>query len=420
MNASLSNVTLASVCTKVTDGTHDSPKLQLSGIPFIKAKHVSQGKIDFNFCDYITYEDHLKVIARSKPEFGDTLFVNIGASLGDAVFVPNASEFSIKNVALFKPNPSKIDPRYLYYVVLSPAFQSSIKNKRSGSAQPFVGLDTLRQQQISIHECLTTQRRIASILSAYDDLIENNTRRIAILEEMARRLYEEWFVHFRFPGHEDAAFIETEDGRVPEGWEYKPLGELYKTSSGGTPNRKNKAFYGGDIRWIKTKELLDGPIFESEEKITELGLAKSSAKIFPRHSVVVAMYGATIGQLGVLMHEASTNQACCALLPDEQGLGWEYAFLTLLNRRSELIDLRTGAAQQNISQAIIKSFPVLKPSENSLTLFKKSVSPLLQQSFLLLKKNNNLQAQRDLLLPKLISGEIDVSKAEEVVGGEAA
>jgi type I restriction enzyme S subunit len=114
----MAKITLEDLCALVTDGTHDSPKLQSEGVPFIKGKHISSGFIDFDNCDYITYDDHLKVIARSNPEKGDTLLSNIG-SVGDAAFVNVDFEFSIKNVALLKPDPAKVEPRYLYYWTLA-------------------------------------------------------------------------------------------------------------------------------------------------------------------------------------------------------------------------------------------------------------------------------------------------------------
>lgn len=224
---------LSQLCLLVTDGTHDSPKLQEKGMPFIKAKQVKDGSIDFENCDYITVEEHLKVIARSKPEYGDTLLVNIGAGTGQAAYVKTRKPFSIKNVALFKPDKSKIDCRYLFYYVLSPLFQSRIQSILSGSAQPFVGLDTLRNITINYQGNLQVQHKIAAILSAYDDLIENNTRRIKVLEEMAGLVYREWFVNFRFPGHEGVRLVASELGEIPEGWAFLPVGELLEHYVGG-------------------------------------------------------------------------------------------------------------------------------------------------------------------------------------------
>ena len=120
MNTSVAKVSLPDLCELVTDGTHDSPKLQLSGVPFIKGKHISSGRIDFSNCDYITHEDHAKCTRRVKPRTNDVLFANIG-SVGDAARVIDESEFSIKNVALFRPDPVEVDPLYFFYLVISPS-----------------------------------------------------------------------------------------------------------------------------------------------------------------------------------------------------------------------------------------------------------------------------------------------------------
>jgi type I restriction enzyme S subunit len=260
---------------------------------------------------------------------------------------------------------------------------------------------------------LPTQHKIAAILSAYDDLIENNTRRIAILEEMAQALYREWFVHFRFPGHEGVRMVESELGPVPERWKKVELEELYRTSSGGTPSRKVPEYYdNGTISWLKTRELNDGFILGTEEKITELGLRKSSAKLFPPNTVIMAMYGATIGKLGILAQSAATNQACCAIMPRNGVFRHAYVFFYLLQNREKLISLGMGAAQQNISQQVIKKFEMLKPTNEIVQEFNSIVDPILESIRVLQAKNANLRQTRDLLLPRLISGEPDVSGLE--------
>ena len=308
---------------------------------------------------------------------------------------------------------------YIRCLIGSPSFTDHVLSIITGVNVPHISAKDIKGFQFRLPP-IAVQKRIVSVITTHDDLIENNTRRIEILEEMARRLYEEWFVRFRFPGCQGAAFKETDSGSIPNTWRHVPLGDMYRTSSGGTPSRKYPNYYGDDLRWVKTKELKDGPIFETEERISELGLKKSSAKMFPKHSVIIAMYGATIGQLGVLQEEAATNQACCALLPSIGPHGWAYAYLTLLYKRQNLIDLRAGAAQQNISQTIIKQFKVLKAEDDVHQHFENVATPLLSMSFRLHRINANLRAQRDLLLPKLISGQIDVSQAEEMAKEETA
>lgn len=407
-NSKLQPTVLRAICKLITDGTHDSPKLLESGVPFIKATHISTGAIDFDNCDYISYEDHLKVISRSKPELGDTLFTNIGMGIGDAAYVTTNREFSIKNVALLKPDPEKVDSLYLHYLLRSPRIQAELKNKRSGSAQPFIGLDTIRNHETLIHSDLAIQKHIGATLWSFDRLIQLNERRIAILVESARLLFRQWFVNLRLPG--EAQSSSDTSRSLPDGWEQVTIQDLYNTTSGGTPSRKCSDYYGGAIRWVKTKELTDGFMFDTEETITELGLRKSSAKLFGPRTVLIAMYGATIGQLGILTREAASNQACCALIEKSEVFTYQYIFLHLMENKNKLIKLGQGAAQQNINQIIIRNFPILKPPPGVMQKFNELVSPMLESIRIMQRQNIVLRDMRDLLIPKLINGEFATHK----------
>jgi type I restriction enzyme, S subunit len=285
--------------------------------------------------------------------------------------------------------------------------QANISGYITGAAQPKLTQENLKRINLALPP-LPTQRKIAAILSAYDDLIEVNTRRIALLEEMARGLYREWFVRFRFPGHENMRMVESAAGLAPEGWEAVPLGDLYRTSSGGTPSRKIEEYFGGSINWLKTKEMDDGFVFETEEQITQLGLEKSSAKVFPPNTVVIAMYGATIGKLAILGLPATTNQACCAILQETPTFGHAYAFLYLLDNRSNIVALGQGAAQQNISQDLIKRFEMLRPPDDLMFKFNEQTNPIIEQIRVLQRTNANLRRTRDLLLPRLVAGAVAV------------
>jgi type I restriction enzyme S subunit len=236
---------------------------------------------------------------------------------------------------------------------------------------------------------------------------------------MAQNLYREWFVKFRFPAHEKARFVDSPLGSIPEGWEFVNFGELYITSSGGTPSRKVAEYYGGSHPWVKTRELNDGFILETEETITSLGLTKSSAKLFPENTVILAIYGATIGKLGILSIPSATNQACVAILPKEVGFGRAFAFQFLRENKDKLIGLGQGAAQQNISQVVLKNFPAIRPPVNLMQEFSVMVEPLLDNVRNMQQKNITLRRTRDLLLPKLISGEVDVSELDITIPEEA-
>lgn len=400
---------LSDICSRITSGgtpSRSHPEYYSSGADghvWIKSKELLD-------CSLAGSEERISDLGLQKSsakyvEAGSVLVGMYGANVGQLGWLKSPATVN-QAVCSLTPNPQVANHRWLFYALLKG--REELVSLAHGAAQQNISQEIIKKFEIEVPD-LQEQQKVVVILSAYDDLIENNTRRIEILEEIARRLYEEWFVQFHFPGHEDVGFKESELGLIPESWDFVPLGDIYRTGSGGTPSRKNPEFFCGDYRWVKTKELQDCPVFDTEEKISEEGLQRSSAKLFPRNTVLIAMYGATIGRLGVLQEESATNQACCAILPNSQGCGWGYAYLSLFSRRQALIDLRAGAAQQNISQDVIKKFKLLRASDELHEQFEMAVTPFLTLCFTLYRKNANLRAQRDLILPKLISGEIDVS-----------
>ena len=154
--------------------------------------------------------------------------------------------------------------------------------------------------------------------------------------------------------------------------------------------------------------MLDGFVLATDERITERALKESSAKIFPANAVLIALYGATIGKLAILSRAAATNQACCAVLPKHPAFGREFAFLTLLVNRERIIGLRLGAAQQNISQVLLRNFECLKPAGDVVRRFSDQTAPLFDQILALQRQIKNLRRTRDLLLPRLLSGQIEM------------
>jgi type I restriction enzyme S subunit len=257
------------------------------------------------------------------------------------------------------------------------------------------------------------QRKVASILTAYDDLIENNLRRIKLLEEMAQLLFREWFVQFRVPGHEGVQFVDAGGGPLPKGWRRGTIGQLCtKMKSGGTPSRSNPAYWdGGQIPWLKTKEMRDSFVLVAEERITEAGLAGSSASLFPAGTLVIAMYGTpTAGNLGILTEPSAFNQAALAVVPDEGKTTREFLFYALMSLRQYFHTIWQGAAQQNLSKEKISSTVIVIPPVEIARRFSTEVLPMWDLILNLRRANQNLRQARDLLLPRLISGELDVSQ----------
>ncbi len=395
------------ICSLITDGTHDSPKLQPCGVPFIKGKHISQGFVDFENCDFISDADHADACRRVKPQAGDVLFSNIG-SVGDTARVAVDREFSIKNVALFRPDSSKVDPRYLYYLVADPMFNESMLSLRSGSAQPFITLGSLRGYETTYHTDREQQRRIASILSAYDDLIENNTRRIAILEEMARRIYEEWFVRFRFPGHEGVQMVESELGSVPEGWDVVPASiaiEINPTTK--VPKDGLKPFLAMNCL-SEGSMLINNP---GEREGNSGSKFRNGDTLFAR--ITPCLENGKTGFVQFLPDNAATAFGSTEFIVlRSRTLGPEFVYLLARSDpfRDNAIRSMSGASgRQRVREACFDTFLVATPDRETLAKFEKLVRPMLKLVQQLALKNENLRATRDLLLPKLISGELDVS-----------
>lgn len=397
-------VKLGDICKSIADGDHQAPKKQESGIPFITISNIdSNNRIDFTNCLYVSEEYYDAINDKRKASKDDILYSVVG-SFGVPVLIKENLKFAFqRHIAILRPDTEKIFPAFMYYCILARDFYLQADSVAIGSAQRTITLGALNNMQLSLPP-LPVQQRIASILSAYDDLIENNQKQINLLEEAAQRLYKEWFVDLRFPGHENVKIV---DG-VPEGWKIKKIEELADTMSGGTPTRSHEEYYSsGEILWLKTKELNDGFIFDTEEKITEAGLKNSSAKLFEKGCIILAMYGATIGRLGISSVTMCCNQACCVLKIKEKIL-FEYVYLWLVNNREMLISRGRGSAQSNLSQELIKQIEVRIPSDGVLIKFSNVVDKLLKNKEILEKQISSLREARDRLLPKLMSGEIEV------------
>ena len=303
-----------------------------------------------------------------------------------------------------RPITNRVFPEYIGYYMRLPSFRGEFRAFSTMTTRASLRNEDLLGLEVDIPP-IEIQKQIAGILSAYDDLIENNQKQIKLLEEAAQRLYKEWFVDLRFPGHENTKIV---DG-VPEGWQYEKLGDLVKTTSGGTPSRRKSEYYvNGNIKWIKTKELNDRFIFETEEHITEDAVKNSSAKVLPEGALIVAMYGATIGKIGITAAEMACNQACCAFISFDDMISKEYLYCWLMDNREYLVSQGKGAAQSNLSQDMIRSFSILCPDKKVIKIFTEIVTTLLENKRVLENKILMLSEARDDLLPKLMSGEVEV------------
>ena len=308
-----------------------------------------------------------------------------------------------------KSSNVKIDPVFLAYYLRSTYFRNEISKYATMTTRASLNIPAINSLTVTLPS-IQEQNEIASILKPIDDKIENNLAMNKTLEDMAMAVYKHWFVDFG--PFQEGKFIDSELGPIPEGWEVKKLGEIYNTTSGGTPSRKKLEYYeNGTIPWVKSKELYGNFIIETEENITELGLSKSSAKLVPEKTVMLAMYGATVGESSILSKRACSNQAICSIM--QKKLSYVYIFQFLRYFKNDILNQAVGSAQQNISQAIIKDLQIIVPPIN-LAIFKE-IEMLYSQTEKNLIENQTLTKLRDTLLPKLISGEVRLKEFEKQV-----
>ena len=409
---------LGEISLKITKGstptTLDS-EFSDKGIKFYRSECLTDSRIiDKNKAKYISKETYDKM-KRSQLFENDILFSMAGAYLGKTSIVMKDDIPANINqaVAIIRPDCESISYRYLYYYLNQKRVVEYVNNISSQSAQPNINLKQIGEIPIKYPK-LEEQEKIADVLSFLDYKIELNNEMNKTLEEMAQSIFKRWFVDFEFLNEDGQPYkssggemVESELGMIPKGWKVTNIDDIcMKVTSGGTPSRKNKDYYDGDIIWIKTKELNDTFVFDSEEKISSIGLEKSSAKLFPSKTVMIAMYGATVGKLGISSTMITFNQATCGMVVNTEACCYEYLYLHLINQREKLKNLAIGSAQQNLSVSVIKEYNIIKPIKQVMEKFKNVINPIYDKIECNQNNIQNLKSLRDELLPKLMRNEI--------------
>jgi type I restriction enzyme S subunit len=335
----------------------------------------------------------------------------VGAYCGAVLYCPDKF-WASDNTLVAYPSNGDIDTKFLYYML----WDAKLSRYAGGAAQPLVTQTVLKQVEVRVPP-LPVQQRIAGILSAYDELIENSQRRIKILESMARALYREWFVNFRFPGHENHPRVASPLGDIPQGWEATILGaHLAALESGKRPK--------GGIR-----EEADGVPSIGAENINGIGRHEfASEKLVPReffeqmrkgvvHDRDVAIYkdGAYIGKSSYF-RDGFPHTECCVnehvFLLRGEGVRLKQNFLYIWLQEPDTVQAirskNANAAQPGINQQTLGGLELVLPDEKTAAHFDHLVEPLLAEIISLAKRIQNLRRTRDLLLPRLLSGQINV------------
>jgi type I restriction enzyme S subunit len=324
--------------------------------------------------------------------------------LGSSAWIPESDRYlHNQRLGLIDSiDGSKLDKRFLYYLFNTHAVRGQINGSASGTKVRHTSPDRIYRVSATVPD-VATQKAIGETLSAYDELIENNRRRMALLEEAARQLYREWFVRLRFPGYEHTRIIDD----VPEGWARKTAYDALDILSGGTPKTTVSDYWGGDIPFYTPKDAVDGVwVTDAERSITELGLANCNSKLYPRETVFVSARG-TVGKLNMAQRAMAMSQSCYALVGKEE-LGQLFVFFAMQAAVEALRQQAVGAVFDAIIVETFKRIYLLIPDAKLLRLFDESFGPVLQQVENLTIQNQKLRTARNLLLPRLVSGEIAV------------
>lgn len=429
MSSEFENKKLREVIELVIDNRGKNPKeYSLDGIPVIDNYLITgDGEVNLKevnrFIDEKTYNSFL----RKHIQCGDVLMTLVGNGYGKVAITPKEICAIIQNTVGFRCNNENSN-RFLYYLLRNN--RETFMNLNRGAAQPSIKVGDILDLEFYFPP-KEYQENISNTLGVLDDRISLLRETNATLEAIAQALFKSWFVdfdpvHARARGEQPAGlppevaslfpdcFEESELGMVPKGWRTGAFRDVcVRIESGGTPRRSVPEYWGGGVSWLSSGEVRSPIVFDTKETITDLGVKESAAKLWPQGTTVVAMYGATAGEVCLLARPTTANQACCGLIPKPQARA--FMFMCARRERAALASKSSGSAQQNLNKGLIESHPLVLPPIELLSAYEESAGALLDCWI-----ENDHQAQtlatlRDTLLPRLISGQLRLPDAEAMV-----
>jgi type I restriction enzyme, S subunit len=402
--------TLGEVCDEVQGLIQTGPfgsqlhesDYQNEGIPVIMPQDIVAGRVNVTTVARIK-EEKASQLRRHKVSEGTIVMPRRG-EISKRAFITKAEDGFLCGTGCIKieMNDYVLFPRFLYYFLEQLQVSQWIEQHAVGTTMLNLNTTIIRNIPI-LYPIFERQERIAGILSAYDDLIENNQRRIALLEESARLLYREWFVRLRFPGHEHTRII---DG-VPERWDKGTTYDVMDVLSGGTPKTSAADYWGGKIPFFTPKDAVrTAYVIDTEKTLTNAGLSKCNSKLYPRDTLFITARG-TVGKLNLAQRPMAMNQSCYALLGKGR-FSQLFLYCALQETIAHFQQQAAGAVFDAIVVDTFRKISFIVPSARLLDLFQEFVQPIFRQSENLLLQNQKLRTARDLLLPRLMSGEIEV------------
>jgi len=399
------------------DGPHATPQPASSGPVFLGIKNITDdGRLNFSEIRHIDEDEYPRWTKRVEPQPNDIVFT-YEATLNRYAIIPTGFRGCLgRRLALIRPNPNKVDTRFLFYYFFGADWRATIsRNMLSGSTVDRIPLTSFPEFQISMPP-LEVQQKIASILTTYDDLIENNTRRIKILEEMAQNLFREWFVHFRFPGHEKVKMVDSPLGKIPEGWDAAALADVAEVIDclhSKKPKEAQESEQHGIF--LQVWNIGDNGKIDLTKKyfINEVDYRQWTKRIEANGGDCVITNVGRIGAVAQIPEgvTAAIGRNMTAIRPKIGTLQPTYLIEYLLSPHMEREKGRKKDAGTIMDSLNVKGIIKLRipiPPFELMTRYEEFARPIRRRIEILQKQNSLLHRTRDLLLPKLISGEVRV------------
>ncbi|MBO2543622.1 restriction endonuclease subunit S [Salegentibacter sp. BDJ18] len=402
---------LGDLSDDISYGYTESASKEEIGPKFLRITDIQNDFIDWKEVPYCKISE--KDLIKYQVEIGDIVVARTGNSTGATSMIKNKINAVYASYLIrYRLNKKIAFPDFIDFVLRSNSWKNYVDAIKGGSAQPGANAKQFAAFEINLPP-LQEQKSIASILSALDDKIGLNLQMNKTLEEMAMALYKHWFVDFG--PFQDGEFVASEVGEIPKGWEVKPIGKVIETLGGGTPKTKISEYWeNGTIDWYSPTDLTkSNSLFSlgTAKKITEKGLAKSSAKVFPKNSLLMSSR-ATIGAITISRNEACTNQGFITMIPNKtlslyQLHGWTVHNMNLI------ISKANGSTFKEISKTNFRNLPIVVGNEiDEYKVEAKNYYDQIENNIL---ENQTLTQLRDTLLPKLISGEVRVKDAKKTL-----
>lgn len=383
---------------------------QIEGTPVVMPADIMEGKIDISRIARVS-ENHVVRLNKHMLSAGDIVYGRRG-DIGRQAIIRDENIGWLCGTGCLRITlgDSSVIPEFLHLYLMMQEIIGWIQNQAIGATMPNLNTHILRRVPVYFPESKDLQRKIVSIICSYDDLIENNKRRIALLEKMAEEIYREWFVRMRFPGHANAKF---EKG-VPIAWDFTIIEDAFEFMGGGTPSKTVSRYWDeGRVNWYTPSDITaSSGIFlaKSGDQSTEEGVASSSARMFPPYSIMMTSR-ATIGAIGINTTIACTNQGFITCIPNEKfSLTYLYHWLKLNKTYFEL--LSGGATFAELIKSTFRKIEILSPPDALIKDFNSLTLSLFKKIEILLKQINLAETTRNTLLGRLISGKLSVENLD--------